>query len=97
MRKGENKVVECFSGFGNPLLRELLDKEEINQVFVIGLAYDFCVGCTALDSAACGFKTIVISDVTRGISKETNCEMEQKLKQAGVLEITSDQLAQYLN
>ena len=97
MIKGENKIVESFSGFGNPLLREILDKEEINQVFILGVAYDFCVGSTALDSAGCGFKTIVIRDLTRGITNETSCEMEQKFKQAGVIEINSDQLSEYLN
>ena len=37
---------------------------KIKRVFVVGLALDFCVQYTALDSANLGYKTYVIEDAT---------------------------------
>ena len=40
------------------------------QVYIVGLAYDFCVGYTALDAKTCGFVTYVVDDCTRYMKKE---------------------------
>jgi nicotinamidase/pyrazinamidase len=96
IKKGEDKFVESFSGFGNPLLAELLDKNEINNVFVVGLAYDYCVGCTALDSSSKGYNTYVLKDASRAISEDTTCEMENRLIKSGVKIITSQELKKYI-
>ena len=43
-------------------LRELED-----EVFAVGLATDYCVHFTATDATEIEFRTIVISDATRGV------------------------------
>lgn len=42
----------------NAKLKEL----NVNKTFVVGLAYDFCVGSTAVDSAKNGFETYIVTD-----------------------------------
>ena len=45
---------------------EYLREQGVDEVFVVGLATDYCVHFTAADAAELGFRTIVISEATRG-------------------------------
>ena len=47
---------------------EYLGEQGVDEVFVVGLATDYCVRFTAADPAEFGLRTIVISDATRGVS-----------------------------
>ena len=47
---------------------EYLREQGVDEVFVLGLATDYCVHFTAADAAELGFRTIVISDATRGVN-----------------------------
>jgi nicotinamidase/pyrazinamidase len=94
--KGFDKLKESFSGFGNPNLRELLEKNEIKQVFIVGLAYDFCVGYTALDSSEACFSTFVIKDASREISQATLLDIENRFSKSGVAIIKTDDLKELL-
>jgi nicotinamidase/pyrazinamidase len=96
IKKGENKYVESFSGFGNPKMREILKNSLIENVFVVGLAYDFCVAHTALDSASNSFNTYVIKDATKEISEVTSKEMEQKFEKNNITVINTDELSNLL-
>jgi len=49
-------------------LFEYLNEQKVTDVFICGLAYDFCVGSTAIDSAKNGFNTKIIKDATGEIS-----------------------------
>jgi nicotinamidase-related amidase len=73
--KGTNEDVESYSGFGNePEKTDLLEKLQranIDTVYILGLAYDYCVGSTALDAVENGFKTYVIRDATKSVAKES--------------------------
>jgi nicotinamidase/pyrazinamidase len=52
--------------FGRPELR-LLKERGIDTVFIGGLATDFCVAWTAVDSCHAGFTTSVVEDACRAI------------------------------
>ena len=72
-RKGQNPSIDSYSGFFDndhqsstgmgEYLRELED-----EVFAVGLATDYCVHFTATDATEIEFRTIVISDATRGVN-----------------------------
>ena len=47
---------------------EYLREQGVDEVFVVGLATDYCVHFTAADAPKLGFRTIVISDATRGVN-----------------------------
>jgi nicotinamidase-related amidase len=57
VHKGTHPGVECYSAFGDPWglitmeLPSLLAAKEITDVFVVGLAGDYCVKSTAIDAA----------------------------------------------
>lgn len=51
------------SGVESPTeLRALLEEAGITEVFIVGLATDYCVKATAVDAATLGFETTVLAD-----------------------------------
>ncbi len=59
-----------YSGFENPILKELLNSFEIEDVTVVGVAGDFCVRATALDAARLGFNVTVLKDYVKFVSQD---------------------------
>src|SRR5213076_2093786 len=47
-----------------------LRERGLKQVFLVGLATDFCVAWSALDARKAGFAASVIEDATRGIDAD---------------------------
>ena len=70
IRKGFRKNIDSYSGFfendriTSTGLNGVLKSLKIERVFVVGLALDFCVQYTALDSVRRGYKTYVIKNAT---------------------------------
>ena len=73
IRKGHRKHIDSYSAFyeadgKTPTgLAGYLKERGLQQVFVVGLATDFCVAWSALDARKAGFAAAVIEDATRGI------------------------------
>lgn len=71
--KGTDRRIDSYSGFFDnghrkaTGLSELLRREGVNEVFVMGLATDYCVLYSALDAVREGFSTTVIVDGCRGV------------------------------
>jgi len=64
-----------YSGFSGKTedsctLEDILLKLGVEKVFVCGLATEYCVKATALDSKRLGFDTAVILSATRGVTPE---------------------------
>lgn len=68
IKKGTDKNFHPYSGFGAPELEELLIDKGVDDVFIVGLATDYCVKDTCVDAALAGFKTVLVIDGTRAIS-----------------------------
>lgn len=91
-QKGKNPEVDSYSGFfdnarrGDTGLGDFLQNEGIMNVFVTGLAQDYCVKFTALDSVSLGFKTYLITDATKAVnlSKVDGEQALEEMKSAGV-------------
>lgn len=72
--KGTDAGIDSYSGlFDNGHrkstgLGEWLKAEGMTEVFVCGLATDYCVKFTALDAAQSGFRTHFIEDASRGVN-----------------------------
>lgn len=87
--KGENPEVDSYSGFyendhkTGTGLSEFLKDRDIEEVDIVGLAYDFCVKFTALDAVKEGFKTNVITKLSKGISENLN-HIDNELENKGV-------------
>lgn len=82
----------CTDGVHTTNLAEKLRAEQITDVVAVGLCYEYCVGNSALDSAAAGFRTCVVTDATRGLTSEGMKAMTSKLDLAHVDVLTSADL-----
>ncbi|KAL6420454.1 hypothetical protein ACFW04_014446 [Cataglyphis niger] len=71
--KGTNPEVDSYSVFwDNKKLTETtlssqLQEKGATDIYICGLAYDVCVGATAVDALTSGYRTILIDDCSRGV------------------------------
>lgn len=68
--KGVERDREAYSGFDGTGLAEALRERDIETVFILGLATDYCVKSTVLDSIESGFRTVVLTDSVRSVEVE---------------------------
>ena len=105
VEKGRDKSVEMFSAFADVFgnkkganidLGDLLRQHTISHVYVVGLAGDYCVKCTAIDAQTEGFNVCVIEDGTRSIDSgpEGWGAIKQQLYNAdvGIVAMTSSEV-----
>jgi len=73
-RKGTDPDIDSYSGFfdngkkKDTGLKAFLKSKGVEDVFIVGLATDYCVKFTAMDAIDGGFQTAVISDATRAVN-----------------------------
>ena len=66
----------------------------MGDVYICGLATDYCVKFSALDAVDLGFTTYVVADACRGVNLEPG-DVEKALdemRRAGVVVVTSTDL-----
>jgi len=100
IRKGYHHIVDSYSGFQEADrktrtgLEGYIRERGFKRLFIAGLATDFCVHWTAVDSRAAGFETYVIEDCSRAIDTNGSlAEAWRAMTQAGVRRITSADIA----
>lgn len=94
IRKGSETDTDSYSGFRNNWnaagerpptgLAGYLRERGVSQVFICGLARDFCVKWSAEDAAAAGFRTAVLWDLTRPVDPGSDARVREDLVRAGV-------------
>lgn len=90
--KGVEREIDSYSGFfGNGHrnatgLEEYLRSHGATELFITGLATDYCVKFTALDARKLGFDARLVVEGVRGVElKAGDCERAiQAMRQAGV-------------
>ena len=66
--KGIDESADGYSGFDGTDLARLLREEEVEQVWVGGLATDYCVKHTVLDALREGFEVKALADDMRAVN-----------------------------
>lgn len=96
LRKGFRPEVDSYSAFFEndhvtPTgLAGYLQERGLKRVFLAGLAYDYCVGYSALDARRLGWPAFVIRDACRAIDLNGSAaKMETEFQAAGVEVIES--------
>lgn len=99
LRKGFRRNIDSYSAFFEndrttaTGLAGYLRERSLNRLFFVGLAYDFCVGYSALDARKLGFPVYVIRDACRAIGLDGSvAAIEEGFAKAGVSVIDSSQL-----
>ncbi len=99
-QKGTDPAIDSYSAFfdnGHKKktgLDDYLKAQGVQEIYVVGLATDYCVKFTALDAAEAGFKTYLIKDACRGVNLHTNDTDRaiEEMQSKGVAIINSDTL-----
>ena len=96
LRKGFRPHIDSYSAFfendrTTPTgLGGYLRERGLTRVFLAGLAYDYCVGYSALDARRLGFEGVIVQDACRAIDLDGSvAKIESEFAQAGVLIIES--------
>jgi nicotinamidase/pyrazinamidase len=90
--KGNDRNAEAYSGFQGTDLSMRLQKLGVDQIFLGGLATDYCVKQSALDARQLGFEVNVLKDCTRAVDVHAGDGKRAlaELKKAGVRLTTSE-------
>lgn len=99
LRKGFRSGIDSYSAFFENDRRTAtglagyLRERGLRRVFLAGLAFDFCVGYSALDARRLGLDAFVLRDACRAIDLGWSAAaMEAELTQAGVCLTTSEEI-----
>ena len=73
--KGTNPEADSYSGFfdddgTSTGLDVYLKSKNVTQLYICGLATDFCVKFTGLDALKQGFETVVLEDLCKGVNMD---------------------------
>lgn len=94
IRKGTQAEVDSYSGFRNNWdargerpptgLAGYLRERGVEEVYICGLARDFCVKWTAEDAMEAGFRTTVFWELTRPVVAASDAVVMEGLRRRGV-------------
>jgi nicotinamidase/pyrazinamidase len=100
-QKGVDPDIDSYSGiFDNGRRRstglsEYLAKQDVKEIFIAGLALDYCVKFSALDAMSLGLRTWVIRDACRAVNLGPNDgeRAVAQMRSAGVRVVRSKEIA----
>ena len=97
-RKGTDPEIDSYSGFydnghlKSTALADYLRGKGVEEVYLVGLAGDYCVYFTAKDALKEGFKAFIIEDATRPIDPEGFSKAKEDVLSRGGSIIQSKQI-----
>jgi nicotinamidase/pyrazinamidase len=100
IRKGTDSEIDSYSGFFDNAKRKetgldaLLKEKGVDELYITGLATDYCVKFTVLDALELGYRTFVIPQACRGVNLNPD-DAENALKEMqekGAVIIDPDEL-----
>jgi nicotinamidase/pyrazinamidase len=101
-QKGTDPKIDSYSTFfDNAKLRstglgDYLREQEVNEVFICGLATDYCVKFSVLDSTTLGLRSHVIEDACRGVNLRPDDSQKaiEEMRAVGAAIIDSGEILQ---
>ena len=91
---GQGRNDQGYSGFEKSELARILRDNEIDAVYVCGLATDYCVRASAIDACREGFAVTVVEDAVRGVEVNPGDSERalEDMRDAGARIATSDEV-----
>jgi nicotinamidase/pyrazinamidase len=101
-RKGTDSGIDSYSGFfdngqrKSTGLGDYLKGRGATDLYIVGLAADYCVKFSALDARQLGFRTHVVEDGTRGVELRRGdvARALEEMRAAGVAIVRSGDVAE---
>jgi nicotinamidase/pyrazinamidase len=91
---GREREDQGYSGFEKSDLAEILRERDVDEVYVTGLATDYCVRASAIDACREGFDVTVVEDAIRGVDVQPGDSERalEDMRAAGARVLTSEGL-----
>jgi nicotinamidase/pyrazinamidase len=98
--KGTDKTIDSYSAFFDNAHRrstglvDYLMEQKVDEIYILGLATDYCVRFTCLDAYHVGFKTFIIEDACRGVNLQPDDVKSalNEMQEEGVIIIQSGKI-----
>lgn len=98
--KGTDPAVDSYSGFNDNNkssqtdLDAYLQSQKVTEIYIVGLAADYCVKATAIDGASLHYKTYFVKDLTKAVDTTLNNihKIYSDLQDSGVILITANDI-----
>ncbi|KAM5343522.1 hypothetical protein ACJ41O_012059 [Fusarium nematophilum] len=90
LEKGQDERVEMYSAFYDPFhvsdsgLSGMLKEQDVTDVYVVGLAGDFCVKATAEHAVEEGYRTWIVEEGTKPVIPDKWDECKREMEGKGV-------------
>ena len=91
IKKGENPLIDSYSAFYDNLrfyitkLDKILKDKNIRNIYICGLALDYCVKFTALDGIDLGYNVYLFKNLTRSVNPLLDEKNIQEMKNKGIV------------
>ena len=100
VRKGFREHIDSYSAFFEndhetvTGLHGYLKERDVDEIFITGLASDFCVKWTALDARKLGYTVNLVEDAVKGIDMDGSVEAAfEEMEEAGVKFVQSKEVS----
>jgi nicotinamidase/pyrazinamidase len=91
--KGTKNKDDGYSAFEatSDDLEKILKQHQVTELYVTGLATDYCVRASALDAVRKGFRTLVVTDAVAAVNlkPDDGTKALEEMRNAGVKLVTS--------
>lgn len=96
--KATRKDVEAYSGFQGTDLGARLRRMGVKEIYVVGLATDYCVKNTMIDGIRDGFRISIVTDCVKGVNRKRtdSATAFRKMIGMGAKTTTSQELSKSL-
>jgi len=87
-----------YSAFQDPFktrvtdsgLTDVLKKEDVTHLYIVGLAFDYCVKHTAIDGSKNGFQVFVVKEGTKAVFEDAVQDTIKQLDEHGIKVVDMD-------
>lgn len=103
IKKGVNPKIDSYSVFFDNQRTSMTDlvkhmkESKVTHIYICGIAYDWCVGFSALDALSLGLCTVLIDDCCRGVDEGGIEDMKKNIISKGGLVVQSSEVKQLLD
>lgn len=99
--KGEDPEKDSYSVFqgfdpSGKTFKNTLKDLNVTQLFVGGLATDYCVKESVLDALDSGFEVSLLVDAIKGVKGKTSLEAIEKMAEKGAVKMTYEMVKMFL-
>lgn len=98
VKKGVDPLVDSYSTFFDNKKKHKTDLEAylkekgVDELYIAGLALDFCVRYSCLDALGLGFRVFLIEEACRGVNEKDSKAAVEEIKQLGGKVVTVDEV-----